>query len=197
MIKIWLTRVNLLVAGLIALFLLIGLLYLLIRPSEIPVSDLPPPKTALPKRAFAMPKEAYDAIGEPMLSLQFAPMSQQLPDLKRFLIYYGKNGRPDATAEKPLMHFAFTGNKVISSVTPGERLYILYDRKLNPPQYVFSPGNAETSLWIEATAQGNEAVVNVSMKGKMARPFKSRPPMPPSFCPRRNLCALAEHPAGR
>ena len=166
MVKKWLTWINLLVAGLIAFFILLGLTYLFIRPSDITTSDLPPPKTALPKRAFAQTQEAYDAIGEPMLSLQYAPMSQQLPDLKRFLIYYGKNGRPDATAEKTLMHFSFTGNKVISSVSPGERLYVLYDRKLNPPQYVFSPNNAETSMWIEATAQGNEALVKVSMRGE-------------------------------
>ena len=165
MIKQWLNWINYLVACLAVIFFM-GVLYLFMRPSEIAVSDAPPPKTALPKRAFAMPKEAYVAIGEPLLSLQFAPMSMQLPDLKKYLLYYGKNGRPDAVAEKPLLHFAFTGNKNISSVTPGERLYISYDRKLNPPQYVFSNGNAPTSLWIEARAEGTEAQVKVAMKGE-------------------------------
>lgn len=166
MIKQWLEWLNYLVAGIAALFVLFAVWFLLMRPSEIYVSDAPPPKTALPKRAFAFPKESYDAIGEPVLSLQFAPMSMQLPDLKRYLIYYGKNGRPDAAAEKPLLHFAFTGNKSISSVIPGERLYVLYDRKLNPPQYVFSPGNSESSLWIEASAEGNEAHVKAAMKSE-------------------------------
>jgi hypothetical protein len=165
MIKQWLEWLNYLVAGIAVLFLVLGLFFLFIRPSTIFVSNTPPPKTALPKRAFAMSKESYDAIGEPVFSLQFAPMSMQLPELKKYLIYYGKNGRPDAVAEKPLLHFAFTGNKTISSVVPGERLYILYDRKLNPPQYVFSPGNAESSLWIEANAEGSEAQVKVTMKG--------------------------------
>ena len=64
------------------------------------------------------------------------------------------------------MHFAFTGNKIVSSVMPGERLYILYDRKLNPPQYIFSPGNAETSLWMEATLKATKLIVKVSMKGE-------------------------------
>lgn len=166
MLKQWIGWINYFVAGIAAVLILAGLFYLFLRPSEIPVSDAPPPKTALPKRAFALPKESYDAIGEPLLSLQFAPMSMQLPDLKRYLLYYGKNGRPDAIAERPLLHFAFTGNKSISSVIPGERLYVLYDRKLNPPQYVFSPGNAESSMWIEATAEGSEAHVVVTMKGE-------------------------------
>jgi hypothetical protein len=164
MIKQWLGWVNYAIAGIAICLALIGCLYLLSRPSEIMISDIPPPKTALPKTAFAQSKEACNAIGEPLLSLQFSPMSMQLPDLKKHLVYYGKNGRPDAIAEKTLLHFSFTGNKSISSVTPGERLYILFDRKLNPPQYVFSPNNAESSLWMEAKADGGEALVKVAMK---------------------------------
>lgn len=166
MIKKWLNWINLSIAGLTLFFILWGLILLVMRPSEIITSDKPPPKTALPKRAFAMPQEAYDAIGDPMLALQFAPVSLQLPDIKRYIVYYGKNGRPDATAENPRMHFSFTGNKTISSVIPGERLYLLFNRDLNPPQYVFSPDNTPTSLWIEAIPKGNEAVVSVAMKGE-------------------------------
>jgi hypothetical protein len=166
MIKKWLYWINLSLAGLALFFILWGLLLLILRPSEIVTSDNPPPKTALPKRAFALQQEAYDLIGEPMLSLQFAPVSLQLPDIKRYIVYYGKNGRPDAQAENPRMHFSFTGNKTISSVNPGERLYLLFNRELNPPQYVFSPENTPTSLWIEATPKGNEAIVSVAMKSE-------------------------------
>lgn len=166
MIRKWLTGGLYGVAGAIAFCLLLALFFIIKRPSEIQVSDKPPPKSILPKRAFQQNQEAYDAIGDPFLNLQFSPMSMQLPDLKRYLIYYGKNGRPDATAEHTLMHFSFTGNKNVSSVMPGERLYILYDRKLNPAQYIFSPGNMETSLWMEATSHDNEAIVHVSMKGE-------------------------------
>ncbi len=165
MIKNRLAWINYIIGSLAIALVAGGFLILLFHSEEIPVSNKPPPKTALPKRAFALPSEAYNLIGAPLLSLQFAPMSQQLPDLSRYLIYYGKNGRPDATTENPLLHFAFTGNKVISSVTPGQKLYILYDRNLHPPQYVFSPDNKETSLWMEAGAQNNEAVVKVSMRG--------------------------------
>jgi hypothetical protein len=166
MIKQWLGWLIYAIAGFAACLVLIGCTFLFLRPSEIAVSNASAPKTALPKSAFAQSKEAYNAIGEPLLTLQFAPMSMQLPDLKKYLVYYGKNGRPDAVADKPLLHFAFTGNKAISSVSPGERLYILYDRKLNPPQYIFSPGNSESSLWIEAKAEGNEAHVTATMKSE-------------------------------
>lgn len=166
MIRKWLAKINYGLGIAIALCLLLAFLFLLMRPSEIATSDKPPPKSTLPKSAFLQSKEAYAEIGPPFLNLQFAPMSMQLPDLKRYLLYYGRNGRPDAVQENALLHFSFTGNKSVSSVMPGEPLYILYDRKLNPPQYVFSPGNAETSLWMEATAQGNEALVHVSMRGE-------------------------------
>jgi hypothetical protein len=172
MIKKWLTWINYALGSLTLLLIASGGLFLLYRPAEIPVYNDPPPKTALPKKAIPFSPESYKAIGEPLLSLHYSPMSQQLPDLKRYLIYYGKNGRPDAIAEKPLMHFAFSGNKTISSFTPGEKLYILYDRKLNPPQYVFSPGNEETSLWIDAMAEGSEAKVSVSMRGENGKIIK-------------------------
>ncbi len=173
MIKKWQAGINIGIGVSLVLSVLLGILFLFLRPSDITVSDQPPPKSTLPKRAFMQSKEAYEAIGPPFLTLQFSPMSMQLPDLKKYLLYYGKNGRPDATEENALLHFSFAGNKVVSSVMPGEHLYILYDRRLNPPQYVFSPGNAETSLWMEATAQGNEAFVQVSMKGESGEIIQS------------------------
>lgn len=166
MAKKWLGWINVLIAAAALLLLGGALLFALMRPSEIPTLDVATKKGALPKGAFALPKQAYDAIGEPVLDLKFAPMNQLLPDLKAKLVYYGKNGRPDADPEKPLMHFAFTGNKSPSSVLPGERLYLLYDRRLTPPQYVFSPANAETSLWFETVPQGNQALVRVWMKNE-------------------------------
>lgn len=166
MVRKWLTWANYLIAALAVLCAALGFAFLVMRPSSIEITDNLAVKTGLPKKSFILPPEAYVAVGNPLLSLQFAPMSMQLPDLKRHLVYYGKNGRPDAALDKPLLHFSFTGNKIISSASPGERLYILYDRTLHPPQYVFSPNNQPTSLWMEAEAKDNEAHVNVSMKGE-------------------------------
>lgn len=158
--------VNISVSCIGLIFLLIGLFCLLMRPETIPISDKMAPKTALPARSFALPQEAYETIGEPLLHLQSTPLTQHLPDLKKHLIYYGKNGRPDAQQERPLLHFAFTGNKSVALTAPGDKLYISYDRKASPAQYIFSPNNVETSLWIEAEASGSEGIVRVFMRGE-------------------------------
>lgn len=177
MLKKWLDLLNLSVSGLIILFLLLGTLFWFMRPSELPVSEAARPTVKLPKGAFIQPKEAYEAIGEPLLALQFSPMSLRLPDLKRYLVYYGKNGRPDAVGDKILLHFAFTGNKGVTAVAPGERLYVSYDRKQNPPQYIFSPRNAHTPLWIEADAEGAEAIVDVTLEGENGEEIREPEPL--------------------
>jgi hypothetical protein len=163
MAKRWLTWTNYALG--IVILLLIGGAFLLnyLKQEEIALPDVSSIKPPMPKNAFAKDQKSYDAISEPLVSLSFSPLSTLLPDLRRYLIYYGKNGRPDAP-QRPLLHFAFTGNKALSSVHPGEKLFLFYDRKLNPPQYVFSPDNTETSFWIEATPLHNEAAVRVSMK---------------------------------
>lgn len=129
---------------------------------------LPPP--SLPCCAFSPPSGDYEVIGAPLLHLKRAPLSVRLPDLKRHLIYFGRNGRPDADPVKSQLHFAFNGNKGVAAVLPQQRLYLTYDKKLTPPQYIFSPNNSPTSLWIEAHAEGNQAVVRVGgtdKKGKL------------------------------
>lgn len=162
--KKWLIYANTLICGLIA-FLLIGAAwYFLLRPSEIEVNTDISVKRTLPKSSFTQIQDAYDTIGETILQLKYSPMTMQLPDLRKHLIFYGKNDRPDAKDTRPVLHFAFTGNKTLSSASPGEKMFLLYDRSTNPPQYIFSPGNIETPLWIEATSTDREAHVKVSLK---------------------------------
>jgi hypothetical protein len=164
MVKKWLSWINLVTGGLLVAFVFAALFLWMTGRGEIPSPEVLPKKMDLPKGSFKLSKEAYDKIGDPVLSLKFSPVSMQLPDLRRYLVYYGKNGRPDADPAHPHMFFSFVGNKNPSSVDPGHRLYLWYDRKQTPPQYVFSPQNAETPLWLEANATGNEAIVNVGMK---------------------------------
>jgi hypothetical protein len=66
-----------------------------------------------------------------------------------------------------MMHFGFLGNKVFTAVTPKNQTYIIYDKRQSPPRYEFSPENKETSLWIEAYPEGNNAVVQVKMKNDL------------------------------
>jgi hypothetical protein len=162
--KKWLTFANAVIALLILVLLFFALFYFLIRPTEIPVNTTSAVKRTLPKGAFVQTEEAYDAMNHSIFSLKYSPMTMQLPDLRKYLIYYGTNDRPDAKDSRPLLHLAFTGNKTVASAAPEEKMYVLYDRDTTPPQYIFSPGNAETPLWIQVSATDKEAAVKVQMK---------------------------------
>ena len=146
------------------ILLIFAAFYFVSRPNEIQINTIATIKRTLPKNAFTQLKEAYDEWGGSILNLKFYPMTMQLPDLRKYLIYYGKNDRPDAKDAQPVLHLAFTGNKTVTSASPGEKIYVLYDRHVNPPQYVFSTDRTETPLWIEATAIDKEAHIKVSMR---------------------------------
>lgn len=166
MAKKWVAWINYCMGGLVVFLLIAALWFVFLSSSDIPVPQMSTKKSDIPKGSFTRGKQDYDAIAAPVLNLNFAPMSMQLPDLRRYLIYYGKNGRPDSQLKDTSMHFAFIGNKDLSSVNPGSKLYVLYDKNQNPPQYIFSPDNAQTSLWIEPSVQGAQALVKVTMKGE-------------------------------
>ncbi|MBA3958528.1 MAG: hypothetical protein H0X51_09095 [Parachlamydiaceae bacterium] len=138
----------------------------LMRPSQLAVNDIILNKRPLPKCAFGLQQHAYDAIGRTACELKFSPITLQLPDLRNHLVYYGKNGRPDAKMDKPILHFGFAPNPTPNPVVAGERLYLIYDKKKSPGQYAVSPSNSETPLWIEATPQNNEVTVRVSMRNE-------------------------------
>lgn len=166
MVRKWLGWVNLAIGGLAAILLLFALVMSFSRTKEFALAEVVPISTSLPKGAFVLPKQAYDAIGDPLLSLNFSPMTMQLPDLRRYLVYYGRNTRPDADPERVLLHFSLTGKKTPVSVNAGERLYLVYDRSQQRGGYIFSPDNNETSLWVEATPKDKEALVEVGMINK-------------------------------
>lgn len=164
MVKKWMAWVNMTASGVIVVLLLAAAFLLLIRPNEFPVQEGVVRKSNVPKGAFARAPEDYGAINPPVFSLKFSPLSVQLPDLRRHLIYYGKNSRPDAKDEKVMVYFSLAPNKPPTSVIPGQKEYLLYDK--SQKQYVFSPDNAKTSLWFEASPQGNQVVVKVGMQGE-------------------------------
>jgi len=172
MAKKWMSWINLSIVSLTALLLLFSAFVWLRRPAEIPVIETENVQAALPKNAFTRPKEAYDSIGTPVLALKFTPASVNLPDLRKYLTYYGKNGRPDVRIDKSMLHMSFNGNKVPTAVTPGEPIYVLYDRTQKPAQYVFSPDNRPTSLWMTVEPQGNQASVVVAMTNEQGELVK-------------------------
>lgn len=122
------------------------------------------PKRALPPLAFSFSPEDYAAVGEPVLYLKSTPPRLHLPDLRSFLIYFGRNGRPDAAIDTPKLYFGFQGNKSSMAVAPNQKIYLVYDKKLSPCKYTFSPENQETMLWFVAEGEGNEANIKLAMR---------------------------------
>lgn len=153
------------VGSIVCLLLGTGFVWLQ-RPSEIVCTKPVCKQNRLPKGAFTLKPEAYQKIGKPLFNLLSAPPTLQLPDLRQHLIFYGKNGRPDAQSAHTFLHFSFLGNKSVVSIPPNEKLYLVYDKKSTPCHYVFSPNNAPTSLWIEARPQENEVLVRLFMKNE-------------------------------
>ncbi len=163
MISRWLTVVNGIIVGAILLLGVgMGVIWLK-RPVEIVCGNPKGRPCNLPKGAFEHPAESYQELNGPLLALQQTPPSLQLPDLRQQFIYYGKNGRPDAQSQHTLLHFSFNGNKAVVSIAPGERLYLVYDKKSQPGRYVFSPHNEPSSLWIEGTPVDSEVQVKLTM----------------------------------
>ena len=172
MIKKWIAWINYGMAALIIGLLLAALFFLFMRPTDFPIYDISARKVDMPKGAFARSQQQYNAIGPPALNLNFSPLSVQLPDLRRYLVYYGKNSRPDAKDDQPALYFAFTGNKTPASILPGEKNFVMYDKSQTPNQYVFSPNNDKTPLWLEAQAQGPAAIVKVRMSTENGQEIK-------------------------
>lgn len=164
MIGQYITWLNCTLLGLALLLGLSGSVYWLKRPSEIVCSNPISKECSLPKGAFELSEQAYQRVGEGILALEQSPPTMQLPDLKQQLVYYGKNGRPDAKKQHTLLHFTLNGNKTVSSIAPGEKLYLVYDRESSSGRYNFSPKNEKSSLWIEAQPVDNEAEITVTLE---------------------------------
>lgn len=164
MINQWITWLNALLVGLALLLGGAAMIFWLSRPAEINTPSPTAKKGGLPKSAFELPQERYNQLGQGILNLQHAAPSVQLPDLRQQLIYYGKNGRPDAHTNYTLLHFSLNGgnNKAVVSTRPEQPLYLIYDRKTS--RYVFSPNNEKSSLWVEATPiDNNEVQIKVTL----------------------------------
>lgn len=163
MVKDWLDKITFGIVALGVLCLAAGFWYWWARPSTIPPKKAIEEKCKLPERAYKMHEDVYHSLGEPILSLKKSTISLQIPDLRQQIIYYGKNGRPDAQAKLIMLNFGIPGSKSTATIAPEEKLYIAYDRSLKPAKFIFSPNNEKTSLWLEATPQGSEAEVHLKM----------------------------------
>lgn len=160
--KEWLSWINCGVAVMALLLLLAAFVLTFSSNHYYEVAEEIAVKKREPVSSFEFPQSAYDAIGEPAVKLASTPIGLPLPDLRKTLNYFGKNGRPDADPKTTMMNFGFMGMPGAQAIAPKKPIYILYDKKHK--RYEFSPENAETPLWIEVFPDGNQASVIVRIK---------------------------------
>jgi hypothetical protein len=164
MISQWLKGLNCILACLVFLLGVTAGIFWLKRPKEVTYLSLHSKESGLPKNSFELSPESYTRIGSSLFALEQAPPTLQLPDLRQQLHYYGKNGRPDAQSDHLLLHFSLGANKVIVSIPPREKLYLIFDRKTTPGRYIFSPNNEKSSLWLEASLVDSEVQIQLTLE---------------------------------
>ncbi len=83
MVYRWLSWLNFSLFGLALVLSLAGGMYWLKQPEEIVCGNLRAKECGLPKGAFELTEGVYQQTGEPLLALQEAPPTMQLPDLRQ------------------------------------------------------------------------------------------------------------------
>jgi hypothetical protein len=177
--------------GLSLLFAMGAAIVWLLRPSEIKEGDFKTVKVAPPPRAFALSPDAYQSLQNPAFSLNFETPKVKLPDLKNVLVYYGKNGRPDAQKGNELLHFSINGGKETRPVAPGEKLYLTYDKRSDGAKYAFSPQNAPTGFWIEAEPKNQEVLVSVHLIDASGEAVKGADSLSSFYLPEKEFARTA------
>lgn len=159
MLQSYFRIINTTLAAIIGVLLLVGMWLWLSPPNDTEVLS-PPGSRAMPLNPFQQKGDAYDAIDDVFLSLQYTPPQMELPNIQPSLSYHGTNHRPDADFGGSVLHFSLKGDPQPASVAAGEPLYL----RAGEGGYVFSPNNEETSLWLTAEAGQGEALVKVRMR---------------------------------
>lgn len=169
----WMKFINL-ALGVIALLILliIGFLHIL-SPKGIQISERMKTTRPLPPPQFGYPADVYKTMATTLFKLNFAPPKLELPDLRGILVYYGTNTRPDTDPEKKPLFFSINNSPDRLTAKVHEKIYLMFDRKLKPPAYIFSPENKETPLWFEAETEGEDALIKVGMNDENGRPVTS------------------------
>lgn len=128
-----------------------------------------PPITArpinLPQSPYEMKEPQYQALGTPVLELEFQLPSIRVPDLRQMLVFHGKNLRPDVKGAKDLF-FSLGNTNQIASTQVGKPVFISV---LGGGGYSFSPNNQPTDLWFEAKPVGNGVQVSLSIRDESGK----------------------------
>lgn len=170
----WINRAALCLVAVAALLFVFSLFAYIRTPPEIEVPchiQKPPLEHVLPSYFLPLTEKDYEAIGPPLFQSHWSPITLQLPDLRNILFYYGINSRPDAKQGAIRLQFgvgAGGGNAstpgTLTSIAPGEPLYLVYERNQGAGRYLFSPNNEKTPLWVTAQPQDNSAKIEVFLQ---------------------------------
>ncbi len=163
-----------------------GTLFLMRSPEENTLPEFPQRTTLseLPKSPFAMCEETN--VDEGPLALTWVPPLMQLPDLREELLFFGQNGRPDASQGRAAFHIGLQSSGETRSIRENERIYLVYEghygshlidklparepiavsarplwgevSTVEKGNYFFSPDNQPTPLWIETHATEEDAL---------------------------------------
>lgn len=163
MVKKRLLFINLVLGSLAALLLAATVVSRFSISTHCEVCENPASVKPLPQNAFQQESGAYAYAVEQLFTIRFTPPTMQLPDLRKLLTYFGPNGRPDAAVHSNAVYFALANSPDQAALSPGDKLYITFDRSATPPRYIFSPNNQPTSLWMEAETKEKSAQVVVTM----------------------------------
>ena len=147
-----------------AFFLSASAAYLYISaPELIETRTLSRQQRSLPQNFFSQTESAYQYTDGTPFALFSTPPKIRLPDLRPHLLFTGKNGRPDCDPETQKMHFTFQGSKDSFSCSPGEKVYLRYDKKQTGCKYLLEANQQDSLLWFTAQPQNNEVEVQVCM----------------------------------
>jgi hypothetical protein len=143
---------NLALAGTLAT--LSALFLLTSQQEEMYIPTFSSPLNAeLPKSPFLEHEDFFQEIGESLFTLKWAPPQMQLPDLRKELIFLGKNGRPDADKGASSYYFSLKGSDDRIRAKEGEKIYLVYQGSLNPGEWVLDPkagGSPSGPIWGDA-----------------------------------------------
>ncbi|MCB1136920.1 MAG: hypothetical protein KDK78_11680, partial [Chlamydiia bacterium] len=170
----WLEKLNFALAVLLATAALVMASLWVMGAPRVDSNARAPISRRLPAPPFAQDAAAYTAVGEPLIQVELKPVEIQLPDLRRYLQYLGRNLRPDINPDAPLLQLTLRGNEDIYSTAPGEPVYLRYQKTERTGIYLFSDKNEPTSLWVTVTAvpgEREEAEVHVHMRDVQGNPI--------------------------
>ena len=117
--------------------------------------------SSLPNTAFPFPQEAYDAIGDGILSLNHTIFAMKIPDLSHDILFHGLNARPDIPNDTPQIILSLSGSSDIICAASESKIFLVYDDSPFPGRYI--AGDDTSPLSIIPTYTNGGAVISTSL----------------------------------